>query len=182
MQRFLCSLARAGTHSIPKKHYIRHQIYHMTIKLPSARNRESGDICSAAKASKGDNWECPQCRQSVILKKGSIRTPHFAHEANYICAGMTALHKRCIQLVTNNTDRRICLESGSWFPYTAAQPEADLGRRRIDVMLRGQNGRRLAVEICVTHPLTPAKISDLGAAGVSSLGNQGSAFRPPNDR
>ncbi len=82
---------------------------------------------------------------------------------------MTALHKRCIQLITNHTDRRIRLASGSWFSYADAQPETDLGRRRIDVMLKGQNGRRLAVEICVTHPLTPAKISDLGAAGCPAL-------------
>jgi len=33
----------------------------------------------AASAEKGAQYECPQCRHEVVLKKGRIKIAHFAH-------------------------------------------------------------------------------------------------------
>lgn len=40
------------------------------------------------------DFRCPECKASMILKKGSIKYPHFAHEAHSVCeiSGETLEH------------------------------------------------------------------------------------------
>ena len=50
-------------------------------------------------ASKSNKYQCPQCKQRLILKKGAIMKPHFAHYSNGLCnyfgttPGESSLHK-----------------------------------------------------------------------------------------
>lgn len=43
---------------------------------------ESGNRISAENAQKGNLYRCPICNGAVILKQGSIKDAHFAHESN----------------------------------------------------------------------------------------------------
>ena len=38
-------------------------------------------------AEKGQNFSCPICDSEVILKRGNIRAPHFAHKPATACSG-----------------------------------------------------------------------------------------------
>lgn len=49
----------------------------------------------ATKAQKGEKYYCPSCHQNVLLKKGSLRLPHFAHykkQCQSFSEGETAQH------------------------------------------------------------------------------------------
>jgi hypothetical protein len=113
----------------------------------------------------------PPKRQMGVPLLLPIRYPETRSQARIpfrpqgVCTGApeTALHKRSIKLIVDNPDKRIRLQSGKWFYYTQATAETWLGNRKVDVMLYGIDGSLLAVEICVTHRLTPDKISDLRA-------------------
>lgn len=47
---------------------------------------ESGDYCRPSSATKDKSYKCAECDQRVILRKGSIRRPHFAHYSKRECS------------------------------------------------------------------------------------------------
>ena len=46
----------------------------------------SGNYCRPNQASKENSYKCAECDQRVILRKGSIRRPHFAHYSKRECS------------------------------------------------------------------------------------------------
>ena len=48
---------------------------------------EQGEIICAESAPKEPQYRCWACGQRVLLKNGSIKVPHFAHERNELCNG-----------------------------------------------------------------------------------------------
>lgn len=52
-------------------------------------------------AEKGKPYFCPACQDAVILKKGEIKTAHFAHKASETCNQETILHKTAKQLIVD---------------------------------------------------------------------------------
>ncbi|MBI2061992.1 MAG: hypothetical protein HYT87_19810 [Nitrospirae bacterium] len=53
-----------------------------------------GERTAARAASRGDHYQCPVCSELVILRKGTVRVPHFAHKAHSTCVnhGKTPRH------------------------------------------------------------------------------------------
>ncbi|MCG9132365.1 hypothetical protein J5I95_11845 [Candidatus Poribacteria bacterium] len=49
-------------------------------------------------AEKGKHYFCLACKDTVILRKGEIKTPHFAHKASEICNQETIIHRIAKQL------------------------------------------------------------------------------------
>ncbi len=67
-----------------------------------------GELVYAQSSQKGQQYNCWACRQRVLLKKGSIKVPHFAHERNSLCNGwnyrpMTQWH-RAMQQYFSSTE------------------------------------------------------------------------------
>ena len=52
-------------------------------------------------AEKGKHYFCPACQDTVILRKGEIKTAHFAHKASETCNQETILHKIAKQLIVD---------------------------------------------------------------------------------
>jgi competence CoiA-like predicted nuclease len=50
-------------------------------------------------AEKGNNYFCPACGEPVILKKGDVRVPHFAHKISETCNQETIIHKTAKLLI-----------------------------------------------------------------------------------
>ena len=46
----------------------------------------SGEYCRPSNASKDKTYQCAECKQRVILRKGEIRRPHFAHYSKRECS------------------------------------------------------------------------------------------------
>lgn len=52
-------------------------------------------------AEKGKCYFCPACQDTVILRKGKIKTPHFAHKVSETCNQETIIHKTAKQLIVD---------------------------------------------------------------------------------
>lgn len=49
-------------------------------------------------------FTCPECNKNVILRKGLIKTPHFAHKPPVTCQygqGESEEHRKCKQAIFN---------------------------------------------------------------------------------
>lgn len=116
---------------------------------------------------------CPKCGGKLVAKKGVLRAHHFAHYASTNCSGAleSALHKAAKQVLLD------ALRDGSPFYAPAFSGLVGQGRGRYPaqnismthveceatVFLPGEHrrpdavvtweGKKLAVEICVTNPV-----------------------------
>ncbi|MEQ6359502.1 competence protein CoiA family protein [Thermoanaerobacter thermohydrosulfuricus] len=66
--------------------------------IPYAVDKE-GKLHNAKEAEKGKQYYCPSCGEKVILRKGKIRTAHFAHKANANCSEETVIHRTAKLLI-----------------------------------------------------------------------------------
>lgn len=123
---------------------------------------------------------CPACQQPVLARRGSIRIHHFAHANRTNCPGAaeSMLHRAAKAIVATLTDihlpayRRCRSRRGAhWIeastgtailrevrePIESAQVESPMASIIPDVMLLIK-GKRLAVEIVVTHDVDTRKL------------------------
>ncbi len=68
------------------------------LKVPLAAD-DAGRIVSPEEAAKDRNFYCPACAALLILRKGNLKTPHFAHKNGGSCAGETVLHVTAKKLI-----------------------------------------------------------------------------------
>ena len=61
-------------------------------KVPAGETR-SGKLVRARDAAPDVSYHCPGCGTPLLLRKGAIRSPHFAHLRHGFCSPETALHK-----------------------------------------------------------------------------------------
>ena len=52
-----------------------------------------GRLVRAQKAKDGINYLCPGCRGPLLLRRGLVRSTHFAHKSSSFCSAETALHR-----------------------------------------------------------------------------------------
>lgn len=79
-------------------------------KIPYGLN-EFNKLIIAENALKNDKYICPACKGSIILRKGKIRVPHFAHKFDHACSYNTVIHTtakliiydKIISFIKNNT-------------------------------------------------------------------------------
>ena len=50
-------------------------------------------------AEKGQDFSCPICENKVVLKRGDVRRPHFAHKPDTGCSGEGVDHKVAKQMI-----------------------------------------------------------------------------------
>lgn len=97
----------------------------------------------ASAASKPDGpFVCPQCADEVILRKGMIKIPHFAHKPLANCefgTGESEAHRQC---KTEIYDALLDLD------YLKCEIEKPLGKVRPDIYVESkQSGKKYAIEV-----------------------------------
>lgn len=63
------------------------------VKIPYAYVDDTISFVLPHQAQKWQNFRCPDCDGDLILRKGEIRVPHFAHRADTACTGEGVIHK-----------------------------------------------------------------------------------------
>lgn len=150
--------------------------------LAFGKLRSSGRIVDIKEAARGLACDCvcPGCGGRLVARKGSLRAWHFAHAPGQsVCADgpETALHRAAKEIVAEwrtltlhartisetledrfgvkrREEERLPAET---FVVRDARIEAALAGLRPDLLLRGDDGRQLAVEIRVTHRVDEVK-------------------------
>lgn len=131
------------------------------------------------------NCVCPSCSNSLVARKGPIKTHHFSHAKDSSCnitiASETALHKLAKQILKERKELRL--------PKSVARhgnnqkdvvPEQTVNFERVDEETTDLKGlipdisayikdRRLLVEFLVTHACDEEKIEKIRAANLSAL-------------
>lgn len=75
----------------PEEDPHREEIGDREFKVP-AGEAPSGRLVPACNARAGVAYRCPGCRCELVLRQGTVRSPHFAHKAAGSCSPETALH------------------------------------------------------------------------------------------
>lgn len=106
---------------------------------------QNGMRIEATDAQRGGEFICPNCVKSVILKKGRIKTHHFAHKPPTVCtwaSGETEAHLRGKRILRDGFAAR-GLSADLEVPVLSSG-----GDRRSDVLVRSPDGSRsVAVEL-----------------------------------
>lgn len=104
----------------------------------------------ARHAVRGRSYCCPECRSELVLKRGQLITPHFAHRAESRCSyahdGESEEH-RTMKMWMYDT-----LAAQPWVRYVRV--EEWLAGRRADVWVETMRGNRVAIE-CQASNLAP---------------------------
>ena len=126
-------------------------------------------------AEKGQDFSCPLCDSEVVLKRGEVRRPHFAHKPDTECSGEGVRHKvakqmiylmylRNVRTVTMSvTTFRRCpnCSQGVLFSQTPQYDdvacEVDVGRHRVDIALFRDGKPTYGIEVQDTHPVDNEK-------------------------
>lgn len=77
----------------------------MDLKIPYAYINSNNNFVSAKEASKGQDYFCPKCNTEIILKKGKIRTPHFAHKPDTVCTVESIIHVMAKNIICDAFNR-----------------------------------------------------------------------------
>ncbi len=153
----------------------------------SIREVERGAACRCT---------CPACGADLIAHKGDILVHHFAHagtgdgcgtglETNTHLWAKQALEAhlwiRLPPLVAQGGGLARQVHRGQDFTFLSAELEKRAGEIVPDVELTAPNGRRLIVEVLVTHACGPEKIERIRAGGVSAIEVDLSAWKDCDD-
>ena len=126
-------------------------------------------------AEKGQDFSCPLRDCKVVLRRGKVRRPHFAHKPDTGCSGESVRHKVAKQMIylmylrtvrtvmTSVTTFRRCpnCSQGAVFcqtpQYDDVACEVDVGRHRIDVALLRDGKPVSGIEVRHTHAVDDTK-------------------------
>ena len=133
-------------------------------------------LYSPEMAEKGKHYFCPACQDTVILRKGKIKTAHFAHKASETCNQETILHKtakqRIVEVISDwkvgKIDPPILKRVCEICRKSIDQSLPDKVERAVmeyrmsdgfivDVALMVENKPAAAIEIRVTHAVGESK-------------------------
>ena len=149
-------------------------------------------------AEKGKHYFCPACKEKVILKRGEIKTAHFAHKTSESCNQETITHQTAKQLIQQVVDewksgkrdapmlQRKCVstirDKYTFCSTQVRQPlpekveravlEYSLDGFRVDVALMDANKPVTAIEIRYTHAVDEKKASQLSVPFIELNGTQ----------
>jgi hypothetical protein len=150
-------------------------------KIPYGIEGNGNSIIHAAIASKTNKYRCPSCCSEILLKKGQVRVPHFAHKSGVSCSEETVIHRTAKLLiksaVTNWKNgkgdspiiRRHCSLSfcdghlDQQLPskvICALEEYALTGGRIADIALFDEHGIVAIIEVCHTHKVDEQKAHD----------------------
>lgn len=148
------------------------------VKVPLALAAD-GRVGFPGSAVRGADWRCPGCDKRVVLKRGAVLQPHFAHHVTTGCSGGESIQHRATKewIVANmsNPDFRItdrCHECSAAHVVfrgaagvTGHTKVAMHGRKYVvDASAVGPTGRVIAnVEVVYTHASSSEKMNVVGA-------------------
>lgn len=113
------------------------------------------DRVLAANARRPGDHFCPGCDAQVVLKRGKIVAPHFAHKANSACtygAGESALHRDVKYAIYTGQHRRGAKLCEMEFHHS------QIGRRS-DVFAETADGKKIGFEVQVSG-ITAAEVQE----------------------
>lgn len=159
------------------------------LKIPYAFTQNK-NIVKPQKANKHDKFTCPQCDNKVVLKKGKIRQPHFAHKKDTECSLESVQHiiaKEMIVYACENPTNMIhphhdplsptdvlifrkCQKCGNGAygnilvgdigDIDAVETEVRVGNYRVDVAFMSCGIPEYAIEVVHTHKVEDKKWDD----------------------
>ena len=134
----------------------------------------AGQVVNIYDAPKGQPYQCLACGAPMLVKRGDIRQPHFAHKHSIPCTDPdTALHKVAQALIiqsidnarNNHEEYRLgypCPGCGEEVSYNIApavthvEPEESVVEgTRSDIVLYRDGRNAIIMEVVVTHDLEP---------------------------
>ncbi|MBA7685615.1 hypothetical protein ES703_94040 [subsurface metagenome] len=139
------------------------------IQYPYALDK-GGSIVKAVDAPRSEIYSCIACKERMVLRRGEIKRPHFAHYTeNPNCTPETVLHKMAKDNIREGIET--ALSCGLKYPFTWHCPvcdqehKGDLARNtrevktevsldgvRPDILVSSTKGKSLvAIEVVVTH-------------------------------
>ena len=148
------------------------------LKVPLGLSLE-GEYVTPKDALKGEEYFCPSCEETLVLKKGELRAKHFSHPANSSCSQESILHKTAKYLVRKSivenyeigkeikiiSDCSCCNrefeESLEANTFSGAEEEKNIGEFVCDVVAYKDKIESLAIEVFVTHTVDDYKASNL---------------------
>lgn len=148
------------------------------VKVPFALSLNK-NVAFPQTADRTATWVCPSCEKEVIVKRGSILVPHFAHKvtANATCSpGESLAHRATKEWIASivalpdfkiTADCRECRQPLVAFrgrPGLNGHTEVSLGPYRIDAVATQADGTMAAAfEIYHTHATEKVKMATLMA-------------------
>lgn len=157
--------------------------------------RSDGSIVGIDKVASGKACDCvcPACGEDLVAKKGERITDHFAHKASgaggcglgaetnahlWAKAVLEELKQIHLPAIEGRVgDRKHQTHRGRSYAFADAVLEKRLGEIVPDVVLVTADGRRLIVEVLVTHACDAEKIAKIRAGAVSAIEVDLSAYR-----
>ena len=159
------------------------------LRIPFALD-DGERLSSPTEAEKGRGYFCPACHSPVILKKGAIRTPHFAHRVSEVCNQETITHKTAKLIVQKAVQdwklgnrkapelQRRCEICGKYNSQPLPQeidsavleyklPDGSI----VDVALMSGGVAKYAIEIRVTHAVEEIKAGRISVPFVELIGD-----------
>ena len=134
----------------------------------------AGQVVNIFDAPKGQSYLCLACSAPMLVKRGAIRQPHFAHKQSIPCTDPnTALHKTAQALIVQSLDNarnnqeeyRLgypCPDCGEDIPYNIAPvvtkletEETIVEGTRSDIVIYRDDNKPIIIEVVVTHDLEP---------------------------
>lgn len=137
----------------------------MPVKLPFGLRRSDNrwvDVHMVPNGSKSD-CICPICRDDLIARNGgtSGRIHHFSHKADCAASYETVVHETAKQIIKDLGFIWLPIGDGKKFAFAGSTLENRYDRVQPDVTVWSPGGRKLAVEIYVTHPVGDEKLDRL---------------------
>ena len=138
--------------------------------------RQGDNIVHISEVSKGlaCNCICEECDSKLIAKKGELRQKHFAHHEKSDCKGdgETLTHEKAKEVIIEEGYINVPKpDSFDLVPvhFETVEPEVSIGSYRADVVGTHKSGKRLVIEIAVTHSCEWKKIQYFEEEKISSI-------------
>ena len=149
------------------------------VKVPFAV--ANGVVGFPQTADRNRGWLCPGCDKPVVLHRGEVRIPHFAHKGHNSGCGESLTHRSTKEWIAQNvsspdfaitstcgtcrTDNVVFSGHPSFGGHTEVpHPHWRSPAYRIDAVAAEQTRVRAAIEVCHAHKAGPVKMSALAAA------------------
>lgn len=135
----------------------------------------AGELVKPTEAVKGLVYLCPVCRSELIIRRGPINRPHFAHRAEFTCSSESILHQTAKLMIAQAIKgdelpviRRICAECHQIYKQPLPRDRVDQVKLEypfrgfvLDLALLNRGEVVAAIEINVTHGIGGRKAQDL---------------------
>lgn len=160
------------------------------LRIPLALD-ESNLVVAPDNARKDEKYFCPSCGDLLVLRKGEIKKPHFAHKATDTCSEETVIHKLAKFLIIQKVDEwkkgnssspvinRKCPACKSIIKQELPDKvDTAIAERKLesgyiaDVVIITNDKIAAAIEVKVHHAIDEKKKNNIGIPFIEVLGEE----------